>query len=144
MLRAIALLMFVPIFSVTTACAPLPEKNTTLYQQLGGTQGIDAIVYELLINIAGDERIVERFRDVDIERFKSGLVNYICNISDGPCEYTGDSMRVVHAGHNYTNTEFNALVANLIKAMEARAIPVTTQNRLLALLAPSYGDVVYQ
>jgi hemoglobin len=52
-------------------------------------------------------------------------------------------MQQVHAGHQYTNTEFNAIVADLIKAMERKKIPVATQNQLLSVLAPSYGDVVY-
>jgi hemoglobin len=129
---------------LSIGCSHLPNKSASLYQELGGTQGIDILVHELLVNIANDNRIVDRFRDVNIERFKAGLVTYICSISGGPCTYSGDSMKVIHAGHQYTNTEFNALVDNLIQAMEAQQISVGTQNRLLALLAPSYQDVVYQ
>lgn len=136
-------LLILTLCVLSAACTQLTTKQTSLYEDLGSTQGIDGLVYDLLVNIAADERIVERFRDVNIDRFKTGLVNYICSISGGPCAYTGDSMKVVHAGHQYTNTEFNALVDNLIKAMEQRKIPVGTQNRLLALLAPSYEDVVY-
>lgn len=121
-----------------------PKNSTSLYEQLGEMQGIDQLTQSMLINFSKDERIVERFRDVNITRFKTGFVHYICSISGGPCEYTGDSMQIVHAGHNYTNTEFNAVVDNLIKAMEQQKLPVTTQNQLLALLAPSYKDIVYQ
>lgn len=121
-----------------------PAKQPNLYQQLGGEEGVDALVYELLVRIAEDERVVDRFRNVDISRFKEGFETYICSVSDGPCEYTGESMQVVHAGHNYTDTEFNAIVGLLIEAMEARDLPVTTQNRLLAKLAPDYNDIVYQ
>lgn len=125
------------------ACAS-PAKQPNLYQQLGGEEGVDALVYELLVRIAEDDRVVDRFRNVDISRFKEGFENYICSVSGGPCEYTGESMQVVHAGHNYTDTEFNAIVDLLIEAMEARDLPVTTQNRLLAKLAPDYSDIVYQ
>lgn len=125
------------------ACAN-PAQQPNLYQQLGGEEGVDALVYELLVRIADDERVVDRFRNVDISRFKAGFENYICSVSGGPCEYTGESMQVVHAGHNYTDTEFNAIVDLLIEAMDARDLPVTTQNRLLAKLAPTYSDIVYQ
>lgn len=126
-----------------SACAgPQTEKN--LYQALGEYQGIENIVHELILIIAADERVKPRYKGVNMQRFKQGLSDYICNISGGPCQYKGDSMQQVHAGHNYTNTEFNALVDNLILAMEKRSIPVTTQNRLLKLLAPSYNDIVYQ
>ncbi|KJS04271.1 MAG: hypothetical protein VR73_14860 [Gammaproteobacteria bacterium BRH_c0] len=143
--RSLLILAALLLSAGMSACSPLgkpPADN--LYQRLGGEQGIEALVYDLLVEIAADERIVERFRDVNIPRFRQGLESYICSISGGPCEYSGESMQVVHAGHGYTDVEFNALVDDLIRAMEKRQLPVATQNRLLALLAPSYRDIVYQ
>lgn len=122
------------------ACA---ATERSLYQRLGGEEGVDALVYELLVNIAGDERVVHRFRAVDIEKFRRGFALYICSITDGGCVYENDSMRAIHAGHNYTDTEFNAIVSNLIKAMDSQGIDTRTQNALLARLAPTYKDVVY-
>lgn len=139
-----AKMILAALLILITACASFSKQaDTNLYQKLGGTEGIDKLVYATLINFAQDERIATRFRDVNIARFKTGFVNYVCSLSGGPCEYSGDSMAIVHAGHNYTNTEFNAVVENLIKAMEEQGLSVTTQNQLLALLAPSYKDVVY-
>lgn len=124
------------------ACVGTPRKS--LYDELGQYEGIDNIVRELIFIIAKDERIKSRYKGVNMQHFKKGLSDYICELSGGPCDYQNENMKLVHAGHNYTNTEFNAIVDDLILAMERRAIPVTTQNRLLALLAPAYGDVVYQ
>lgn len=126
------------------ACALSPQPEKTLYQQLGENTGIEAIVHELILIIATDERVKPRYKGVNMQRFKEGLSDYICSISGGPCQYRGDSMQVVHAGHQYTNTEFNAIVDNLILAMERRGLAVATQNRLLKILAPSYKDIVYQ
>ncbi len=120
------------------------DSESNLYQQLGGESGVEAIVYDMIVRIADDERVVERLRNVDIARFQQGLETYICSVSNGPCEYTGESMQVVHAGHNYTDTEFNTIVELLIEAMEAQEVPVAAQNRLLARLAPDYSDIVYQ
>jgi hemoglobin len=126
------------------ACALSPQPEKTLYQQLGEDKGIEAIVHELILIIATDERVKPRYKGVNMQRFKEGLSDYICSISGGPCQYRGDSMQVVHAGHQYTNAEFNAIVDNLILAMERRGLAVATQNRLLKILAPSYKDIVYQ
>lgn len=125
------------------ACTSMPGQESNLYQRLGGEAGIEAIVYELLVEIADDERIVERFRDLNIVRFQQGLESYLCSVTGGPCQYTGDSMRIVHSGHNFTDSEFNALVENLITAMNRRGIDTGTQNRLLAILARDYENVVY-
>lgn len=128
-----------------SACTPLTgPTEDSLYRQLGGREGLDTLVYDLLVEIAHDERIAHRFEDVNISRFKQGLETYLCDISGGPCDYTGDSMAVIHAGYDFTDVEFNALVDNLITAMENNDLPVATRNRLLALLAPRYGDIVYQ
>jgi hemoglobin len=101
-------------------------------------------VHELILILATDERVKPRYKGVNMQGFKQGLSDYICSISGGPCQYQGDSMQVVHAGHQYTNTEFNAIVDNLILAMERRGVSVATQNRLLKILAPTYKDIVYQ
>ncbi len=124
------------------ACANGTKKS--LYDELGQYEGIDNIVRELIFVIAKDERVKPRYKGVNMQHFKKGLSDYICELSGGPCDYNNENMQQVHAGHNYTNTEFNAIVDDLILAMEKRGVPVATQNRLLALLAPAYKDVVYQ
>lgn len=118
-------------------------SGPSLYERLGGTSGVDDIVYQLLVNISRDERVVDRFEGVDIEKFRAGFAHYICSVSGGGCVYEGDSMREIHAGHQYTDTEFNAIVDNLIRAMDKEGVPTRAQNDLLARLAPSYEDVVY-
>lgn len=125
------------------SCAS-PRTEKSLYQELGEYSGIEQIVHELILIIATDDRVKPRFKGVNMKRFKQGLSDYICVVSGGSCQYQGDSMQVVHAGHHYTNTEFNAIVDNLILAMEKRRVPVGAQNQLLKRLAPSYKDVVYQ
>jgi hemoglobin len=56
--------------------------------------------------------------------------------------YSGDDMREAHRGHGVSEGDFNALVEDLIDVMDANAVPLATQNRLLARLAPMHGDVV--
>jgi hemoglobin len=135
-----------------TACAapeqPLPgtraAATTNLYQQLGELPGITRIVEEMLINIAEDQRIVHYFVDSDIDRLNEKLIEQLCVESGGPCTYTGDSMADSHAGMGVTEGDFNALVENLLMAMEAQGVPTAAQNRLIARLAPMRGDIIYR
>lgn len=131
------------VAALLLASCTSPSKQS-LYDELGQYEGIDNIVRELIFIIAKDERVNPRYKGVNLQHFKKGLSDYICQLSGGPCKYENENMKLVHAGHNYSNTEFNALVDDLILAMEKRDIPVGVQNRLLALLAPAYKDVVYQ
>ena len=50
-------------------------------------------------------------------------------------------MRELHEAMDITDTQFNALVENLVLAMETNGIPTTAQNRLLGRLVPLYPDV---
>lgn len=129
---------------VVLMCSCAHNNNkASLYERLGKYEGIDSLVVELVHVIAKDERVKPRYVNANMEKFRKGLSDYICSLAQGPCKYAGDSMHEVHAGHNYTNTEFNAIVADLIVAMERKKIPTGTQNELLALLAPDYKNVVY-
>ncbi|WP_439889293.1 group I truncated hemoglobin [Pseudomonas sp. MBLB4123] len=125
-----------------TACAQQPPRDDSLYQALGGQAGITRIVEGMLLNIAGDRRIVRHFEDIDIVRLRDKLVEQICAEAGGPCAYTGDSMEESHKGQQLTPSDFNALVENLQDAMDAEGTPVPAQNRLLARLAPMRGQVI--
>lgn len=126
------------------ACATTPglRPQQTLYVELGELPGITALVDEFLWQIAADERINQRFSESNIARFHDKLVEHFCALSGGPCIYSGDDMRRTHAGMGIDYAAFNALVEDLIEALDARAIGTSTQNRLLALLAPMHADII--
>ncbi|MBD8476273.1 group 1 truncated hemoglobin [Pseudomonas sp. CFBP 8770] len=119
-----------------------PAKDDSLYQALGGKPGISRIVEGMLLNVARDERIVAHFRNVNIELLRVQLIDKFCVEAGGPCKYTGDDMVEAHKGQQISRSEFNALVEDLIKAMEAQGVPVPAQNRLLARLAAQRGEVI--
>ena len=124
------------------ACAQQPPKDDSLYRDLGAMPGITRIVEGMLLNIARDQRIVERFRRVDIQRLRNKLIEQFCVEAGGPCTYTGDSMAESHRGQNVSRSDFNALVEDLIAAMDDLGIAVPVQNRLIARLAPMRGEVI--
>lgn len=132
------------VMLVGCAQQPQPPKDDSLYQDLGQRAGIQRIVEGMLLNVAKDERIVERFRKIDIVRLRDKLVEQFCVEAGGPCTYTGETMAESHKGQNLSPGDFNALVENLIDAMDAEQIPVPVQNRLIARLAPMRGEVIRQ
>ena len=112
------------------------------YEQLGGADGIEAIVDAFLVELARDEQIVDAFARTDIARFRRLLIEQFCSLSGGPCEYSGDSMYAAHRTMGVTPGEMDALVRDLIDAMNAVGTPLGARNRLLGRLAPMYEDIV--
>jgi len=129
------------------ACATLGERERSLYQRLGGREGIALVVGDFVANMAGDARVNARFKDMkgpQIERLKSHLADQICDATGGPCAYLGRDMKTTHQGMGVSETEWNATVENLVKALDKRGVPAKEQSELLALLGPMKGDIVGQ
>ena len=127
---------------VLIGCAQQPAKDDSLYRDLGEKPGITRIVEGMLINVAGDPRIVQFFARVDIAGLRDKLVDKFCVIAGGPCAYTGDSLEESHKGQNLSPSHFNALVENLQASMDSQGVPTPVQNRLLARLAALRGQVI--
>ncbi len=133
------------IFILGTACSTTQvSDDNSLYAELGGKAGVDAIIEKFLWNVSDDDRIFQRFADSDIARFQEKMGEFICQIANGPCQYSGDDMKRVHAGHDISEMQFNAVVENLLDAMEEMKYSVSTQNKLISRLAPMHGDIVRQ
>ncbi len=128
---------------ILSACATAPAQPPTLYDQLGGKGGIEAITDGFLANLANDSRIAHFFAKTDIDKFRSMLVKQFCHVSGGPCDYDGKTMLEAHKDRNITDADFNALVEDLEKAMDDLHVEQPAQDRFLAQLVPMHSDIVY-
>jgi hemoglobin len=123
--------------------AALPAgAKASLYDRLGGQIGVAAISGSLIDRVSADPMLGRSFRDSKLERIKKLLAEQICDLSGGPCHYSGDSMREVHAGHHITEAEFYGMVADLREVLKERHVSQGAANELLRLLAPMKRDVV--
>lgn len=131
------------MLALLCALLPLsPLRAATLYDDLGGAAGIEALTDRFLWNLADDTRINHFFVETNLPRFRDKLIEYLCWKSAGPCNYSGDDMRRTHANMGVDIDAFNATVENLIHAMEHLDISTGAQNRLLQILARDFEDVV--
>jgi hemoglobin len=114
----------------------------TLYESLGAKAGVAAISDALIDRVASDPVFGRSFADTNLPRIKKLLAEQICDLSGGPCHYSGDPMRPVHAGHHITEAEFYHMVDTLRAILKERHVSVSATNALLRLLAPMKRDVV--
>ena len=124
-------------------------QTPTLYTKLGGQAAIVAVVDQFVANVGADSRINKFFAQTvaDPQRlaaFKTNLVNLICQGTGGPCKYTGKSMKDAHKGMGITDADFNALVEDLVAALNKFNVSQDNQKALLGLLGPMKPDIVGQ
>jgi hemoglobin len=138
---------------LASACAGGPRKpppasaaqgSAALYDDLGGTPGIERVVDATLAIVHADPHINLFFENSDIPDLRRLLVEQICAATGGPCEYTGRSMEESHSGMGLTDEDFDRFVADMIAAMDGLAVPKDLQQRLLTLLGPMRPQIVGQ
>ncbi len=134
------------LLSMAAACSGIEAPSTTttvsLYDRLGQKPAITAVVDKFVGNVAKDDRINSRFATTDIPRLKGHLVDQVCMATGGPCEYTGRDMVTTHRGMRISNADFNAIVEDLVAALNTFKVPEAEQKELLGLLSPMKPDIV--
>ena len=130
------------VTSASAQSTTATSGNSALYQAFGEKAGLVKLMDDFVPRLQADPRLSEAFKNANVVNLKSQLVNQICQVSGGPCEYKGPDMKVTHSNMDITKTDFNALVEVLQKSMDAQGIAFSSQNQLLAKLAPMHRDVI--
>jgi len=135
--RIVIALCFVVALSAT---ALAQEKS--LYDRLGGLPAITAVTDEFIARVAADTRINAKFAKTNIPRIRLHLIEQLCMVTGGPCVYTGNSMPKTHKNMKVTEGEFNALVEDLVGALNKFNVPEKEKNDLLGILGPLKSQIV--
>jgi hemoglobin len=77
-----------------------------------------------------------------MKTFKRKLVDQICQASGGPCKYTGKDMKSAHMGMGISSSEFDALVEDLVGALDKFKVGAHEKDQLLGALGPMKSDIV--
>ena len=144
----LAWLMIAVVVSATSCSDDDDDKaDPTLYTRLGGIDAITLVVDKFLTNVAADNVINGRFEGTvaSESRFRllrTNLIDQVCAGAGGPCIYKGKTMLEAHTGMDISDDEFNALVGDLVSALDFYDVPDKEKNDLLAILGPMKTDIV--
>jgi hemoglobin len=69
----------------------------SLYEQLGGSSAIEAVVESFYRKMLADDRVARFFDGVDMDRQMAKQAAFITMVTGGPNHYTGRDMRSSHA-----------------------------------------------
>ena len=128
--------------TVALSLAGAAQAEPTLYEQIGGEPVLRKTVEEFMVIMEKDDRINFSFGNTDTAKFKQLLFEQLCNITGGPCQYTGRTMKESHEKLAITNTMFNALAEDVYIAFDRAGVPYRLQNKVMAIFAPMQRDIV--
>lgn len=114
----------------------------SLYDRLGGTEAIMAVVRAVVDRQSRDDRINQKFARTNIDRLIKEFVDQICEATGGPCKYTGRNMTETHHNMGVTNGEFDAFMEDLVAVLDDFKVGKAEQDEILNMLRPMRGEIV--
>lgn len=124
--------------------------SKSLFERLGGKSFMNNFANAFVENMAHNKKIMKnaqvasRMKATDAAKMKGMIADQLCQLSGGPCQYTGRSMRETHAGMQITKDEWDAMRSMIIKTLKKMNIQENERRELAALLAGTQPDIVGQ
>lgn len=123
-------------------------ENRSLFERLGGSSGITALVEDVVARHMENPVIRARFRPFletpdKLAVSKKHLCAFLEAGSGGPARYAGRSMVDAHRGMNVSEAEYVAAVDDILAALRKRAIDEQTQKDVLAIVYSLKGDILH-
>ena len=118
--------------------------SESLYERLGGTEGITRIANDVVDNHAKNPQISRRFAGSDLAAVKKIAADFFVAGSGGPNVYAGKDMVSAHKGMNINNDEFMAVLDDAVAAMEKNNVGQREKEEVLYIFFSLKGDVVRQ
>jgi hemoglobin len=139
------------------ANAKATEK--TLFDRVGGMQGLAALVDDMVDRSINDPRVNFDRTNIrssflgrkypawettpqNVQALKKHMVEFLALASGGPAEYTGRDVRDVHRGMRITNPEFDAMVGDVKASMDRLGWATREKRDLLAVIETTRKEIV--
>ena len=140
----LGIVSFVAFFFFAASSVTFSAETKSLYDKIGGTEGITTVVEVFLANVGADDRINSRFVNTDLDNLKMLLIEQVCEATGGPCTYSGKTMLDAHRGMDITEEEFGALAEQMSKAMLSSGVGQEEHDTIMGVLGGMHDDIVGQ
>lgn len=119
--------------------------NKTLYERLGGYEGILTFVEDLLPRLEADPQLGRFWQnrgDDGVAREKQLLIDYLCSSAGGPMYYTGRDMKTSHIGMKISNSDWSIFMGHAGDTMSALNVPKQECEEIAAFVSSLKADIV--
>lgn len=117
----------------------LPPETKTLFERLGGTAGITAIVDDIFEAHLNNPAINARFKPYTeqperLAKIRQHTIEFFSVGGGGPVEYKGRDMPTTHQGMNISATEYMHMIDDIMGVLEKHKIDDESKKDVLAIL----------
>ena len=120
-------------------------NQRSLYERLGGYDGMTAFANDLLPRLQADSQLGRFWQnrgDDGIAREIQLLVDYLCSIAGGPMYYTGRDMKTSHEGMKISESDWSIFLQHAGATLEALKVPKQECDEVVAFVLGLKEDIV--
>lgn len=137
-LRTVSALVAASVaFTALPARAATATDTRSLYERLGGYDGISAVVDQFANSLFADKRIKQFFvgmSDDTRAQFKQKNKNLLCNVTGGPCKVISRTAHDTHHGLGITSADFAVVAGDLKDALNKYKVGPREQKEVFAII----------
>ncbi len=128
--------LFIALGAMTLSVPVLAgdAADASLYERLGGWDNIERIVTRTIDLHLENDKISHFFAPVDRESLEGHVVAFFAAGTGGPAKYAGRDMGTAHAGMEMTDADFDAAVADVLRACKDNGVGETEVAEVKAIL----------
>ena len=148
-IRKIVLTGLLPItlaaFSPASFAGDKELMQPSLYKRLGGFDAISAVVDDVVLQLAADEKLGRFWAhrgDDGITREKQLIVDFIVSKAGGPLYYTGREMKLSHKGMRIDEQDWKILITALKNTLTKFDVPAKESQEALNFFDSTKKDIV--
>ena len=119
----------------------------SLYERLGGTEGITVITRDIIQRHMNNPDIQSRFVEgsgVDLTQLEKRVIEFFTVGSGGPGDYSGRDMATAHAHMNINEKELISGMDDIVGAVRDYGCNDQTCNDVLAILYSLKDEVMFK
>ena len=120
-------------------------SHKSLYDRLGGYDGITAFANNLLPRLQADPQLGRFWQnrgDDGIAREKQLLIDYLCSCAGGPVYYTGRDMKLSHKGMKISEGDWSIFLQHAGDTMKALQVPPPECEEVSSFVLSLKKDIV--
>ncbi len=114
----------------------------SLYERLGGSEGITRIAETLVDLHLANPAISSRYKNSERSKLVNGAATFFITGTGGPEVYEGQNMLATHKGMNIAPAEFMAVLDDALGALEQNNIGQREQEEVLYVLYSMRNEIV--
>ena len=105
--------------------------SKSLFERLGGNEGITAIASDVIDNHLANEAVANRFSESDVPALKHAAATFFITGTGGENVYEGKDMLSTHKGMNISAVEFMAVLDDALGALDKNNVGQREQEEVL-------------